>query len=51
MKWVDTLQMVLARNPGANRTGRYGSPTTKSFCSVGGSIYKFEPIFVFKKVG
>jgi hypothetical protein len=50
MKWVETLKMVLARQPGANRAGRFRYPTTKNFCSVGGSVYKFEPIFVFKKV-
>lgn len=51
MVWQDTLKMVLARAPGSNRTGRYRYPTTKNFCSVGGSVYKYEPIFVFKKPG
>lgn len=63
MEHVETLKMVLAQMPGGNRIDTEdGKPSAKNFCKlreagtqgkgVGGKMswYKYEPIFVFKKV-
>lgn len=63
MKFEKKLKMTLAQMPGGNRVDpETGKPMTKNFCRVkeakkgfktqSRSIwYKYEPIFVFKKVG
>lgn len=51
MKHETTLKLVLARSPGANRLDSEGIPETKNFCMIKGMYRKFEPIFVFRKLG
>jgi len=49
MEYVETLKMVLASAPGANRMGEDGKPTCKNYCKVDSKYSKMEPIFVFRK--
>ena len=50
MKYIKTWKMKLAQMPGGNRVGEDGKPTAKNFCKVNGKWFKYEPIFIFKKM-
>lgn len=49
MKQEDTLKMVLASMPGAQRLDENGIPKCKNYCKIKGKYRKYEPIYVFKK--
>lgn len=46
----DTIRMLLASMPGANRVADDGTGTAKNTCLVQGRVTKYEPVFVFRKI-
>ncbi len=45
-----TLKMLLVPMSGADRLDANGQPKFRNFCKVKGRFFKYEPIFVFKKI-
>jgi len=45
----ETIRLLLANMPGANRVADDGTGTAKNTCKVNGRLVKFEPIFVLRK--
>lgn len=45
----NTIRLLLAGMPGANRIGDEGKGTAKNTCLVKGRVTKFEPVYVFFK--
>lgn len=45
----DTIRLLLAGMPGANRIAEEGKGTAKNTCLVRGRVTKYEPILVFTK--
>ena len=45
----DTIRLLMANMPGANRVDDDGQGTAKNTCKVNGRLIKYEPIFVFRK--
>ena len=50
MEYVMTFKMAQVGMPGSNRLREDGKPHVKNFCLVDGKYYKYEPVFVFKKI-
>lgn len=45
----ETIRMVLASMPGANRVSDDGQGTAKNTCMVSGRVTKYEPVLIFQK--
>lgn len=45
----ETIRLLMANMPGANRVDDAGQGTAKNTCKVNGRLIKYEPIFVFRK--
>lgn len=45
----ETIRLLLASMPGANRVTDDGTGTAKNTCKVNGRLVKYEPIFVWQK--
>ena len=47
---VKTWKMVLIPMQGANRLNEDGTATARNACKVNGLVFRFEPIYVWKKI-
>jgi hypothetical protein len=45
----ETIRLLMANMPGANRVDDEGHGTAKNTCKVDGRLIKFEPVYVFFK--
>ncbi len=50
MEYIMTFKMAQVGMPGSNRLREDGKPHVKNHCLIRDKYYKYEPVFVFKKV-